>query len=68
MLMLANQKIKPSQRCQKSGNIRNKWAKVSNRHYVCSNGDFEIQRDKGSVITNFNYFSTFYHKRYHNNQ
>ena len=50
MLMLASQKIKPSQRCPKSGKIRNKWAKVSNRHYVCSNGDFEIQRDKGSVL------------------
>ncbi len=68
MLMLASQKIKPSQRCHKSGKIRNKWAKVSNRHYVCSKGDFEIQGDKGSVIINFNYFSTFYHKRYPNNQ
>ncbi len=56
--MLAIQKIKPSQRCHKSGKIRKKWAKVSNRHYVCSKGNFEIQRDKGSVIINFNYFST----------
>jgi len=68
MLMLANQKIKPSQRCHKCGKIRKKWAKLSNRHYVCSNCDFEIQRDKGSGIINFSYFSTFYHKRYHNNQ
>lgn len=59
MLMLATQKIKPSQRCHKCGKIRKKWAKVSNRHYVCSNFNFEIQRDKGSVIINFNCFSTF---------
>jgi putative transposase len=59
MLMLASQKIKPSQRCQKCGKIRKKWAKVSNRHYVCSNCNFEIQREQGSVIINFNYFSTF---------
>jgi putative transposase len=68
MLMLATQKIKPSQRCPKCGKYVNKWAKVSHRHYVCSNCKFEIQRDKSSVIINFNYFSTFYQKRYHNNQ
>ena len=48
--------------------IRKEWAKFSHRHYVCSNDDFEIQRDKGSVLINFYYFSTFYYKRYHNNQ
>jgi putative transposase len=68
MLMLASQKIKLSQRCPNCGRIRKNWAKVSNRHYVCSNCKFEIQRDQGSVIINFNYFSTFYHKPYHNNQ
>ena len=68
MLMLATQKIKPSQRCPQCGKIRKKWAKVSNRHYVCSNCKFEIQGDKGYVIINFNFFSTFYQKRYHNNQ
>lgn len=57
--MLASQKIKPSQRCHKCGKIRKKGAKVSNRPYVCSNCDFEIKRDKGYVIINFNYFSTF---------
>jgi hypothetical protein len=43
----------------KCGKISNKWAKVSNRHYVSSNFNFEIQRDKGSVIINFNSFSIF---------
>ena len=38
--------------------IRKKLAKFSHRHYVCSNCKFEIQRDKGYVIINFNYFST----------
>ena len=51
----------------KCGKVRNKWAKVSNRHDVCSNCKSEIQRDKSSVIINFNYFSTFNQKRYHNN-
>ncbi len=68
MLMLATQKIKPSQRCPKCGKIRKEWAKVSNKHYVCSHCKFEIQRDRGSVVINFNYFSHFYHKRSPNNQ
>ncbi len=59
MLMLATQKIKPSQRCPKCGKLRKEWAKVSHIHYVCSNCKFEIQCDKSSVIINFNYFSTF---------
>ena len=54
MLILPTKKIKPSQRCPKCGKIHKDWAELSNRHHVCSKCQFEIQRDKGSVMVMYN--------------
>lgn len=54
LLQLNTQKIKPSQRCPKCGTVHKDWADLSNRYHVCDSCNFEIERDKGSVLVMYN--------------
>ena len=47
-------KVKPSQRCPNCGKVHKEWAELSNRHHICDDCGFEIERDKGSVLVMFN--------------
>lgn len=50
LLQLNTRKVKPSQRCPKCGTVHKDWADLSNRYHVCHSCNFEIERDKGSVL------------------
>ena len=54
MLTLPTKKIKPSQRCPNCGKVHKEWAELSNRYHVCDNCQFEIPRDRGSVMVMYN--------------
>lgn len=54
LLQLNTRKIKPSQRCPNCGTIHKDWADLSNRYHICNNCNFEIERDKGSVLVMYN--------------
>lgn len=54
LLQLNTRKVKPSQRCPSCGKVDKNWADLSNRYHICSSCDFEIERDKGSVLVMYN--------------
>jgi putative transposase len=54
LLQLNTRKIKPSQRCPNCGTVHKDWADLSNRYHICNNCNFEIERDKGSVLVMYN--------------
>ena len=54
LLQLNTRKVKPSQRCPKCGTVHKDWADLSNRYHICSSCNFEIERDKGSVLVMYN--------------
>lgn len=54
MLTLPTKQIKPSQRCPNCGKVHAHWAELSNRYHVCDVCEFEIPRDKGSVMVMYN--------------
>ncbi|MGL4880257.1 MAG: RNA-guided endonuclease InsQ/TnpB family protein [Waterburya sp.] len=54
LLQLNTRKIKPSQRCPNCGVIHKDWADLSNRYHICNSCDFEIERDRGSVLVMYN--------------
>lgn len=53
-LTIDTRKVKPSQRCPNCGTVHKEWAELGNRHHVCDDCEFEIERDKGSVLVMFN--------------
>ena len=54
VLQLPTREIKPSQRCPKCGTVHKEWAELSNRYHVCPDCQFEIPRDRGSVMVMYN--------------
>ena len=54
LLQLNTRKVKPSQRCPNCGTVHKNWANLSNRYHICHNCNFEIGRDKGSVLVMYN--------------
>ena len=54
LLQLNTRKIKPSQRCPKCGKVCKDWAVLSNRYHICNSCNFEIERDRGSVLVMYN--------------
>ena len=54
LLQLNTRKVKPSQRCPKCGTVHKDWADLSNRYHICDNCNFEIERDRGSVLVMYN--------------
>jgi putative transposase len=54
MIILDTKKVKPSQRCPKCGKVHKQWAELSNRYHQCDHCQFEIPRDKGSVMVMYN--------------
>ncbi len=54
LLQLNTRKIKPSQRCPQCGAVHKNWANLSNRYHICDNCNFEIERDRGSVLVMYN--------------
>lgn len=54
LLQLNTRKVKPSQRCPKCGTVHKDWADLSNRHHICDNCGFEVERDRGSVLVMYN--------------
>ncbi len=54
LLQLNTRKIKPSQRCPNCGTVHKDWANLSNRYHICNSCNFEIERDKGSVLVMYN--------------
>ena len=54
LLQLNTRKIKPSQRCPQCGAVHKDWANLSNRYHICDNCNFEIERDRGSVLVMYN--------------
>ena len=54
LITLNTRKVKPSQRCPNCGAVHKDWANLSNRHHICNNCDFQIERDKGSVLVMYN--------------
>ncbi len=54
MLILPTRQIKPSQRCPNCGKVHKHWAELSNRYHICDSCNFEISRDKGSVMVMYN--------------
>ena len=54
LLQLNTRKVKPSQRCPNCGTVHQDWADLSNRYHICNNCNFEIERDKGSVLVMYN--------------
>ena len=54
LLQLNTRKIKPSQRCPNCGTVHQDWADLSNRYHICNSCNFEIGRDKGSVLVMYN--------------
>lgn len=54
LLQLNTRKIKPSQRCPNCGIVHKDWANLSNRYHICNSCNFEIERDRGSVLVMYN--------------
>ena len=54
LLQLNTRKVKPSQRCPKCGTVHKDWADLSNRYHICNSCNFEIERDRGSVLVMYN--------------
>lgn len=54
LLQLNTRKVKPSQRCPECGTVHKDWADLSNRYHICNSCNFEIERDKGSVLVMYN--------------
>ena len=54
LLQLNTRKVKPSQRCPQCGAIDKNWADLSNRYHICNSCNFEIERDRGSVLVMYN--------------
>ncbi len=54
LLQLNTRKVKPSQRCPKCGTVHKDWADLSNRYHICHSCNFEIERDRGSVLVMYN--------------
>lgn len=54
LLQLNTRKVKPSQRCPKCGTVHKDWADLSNRYHICDHCNFEIERDRGSVLVMYN--------------
>ena len=54
LLQLNTKRVKPSQRCPECGTIHKDWANLSNRYHICNACDFEIERDRGSVLVMYN--------------
>ena len=54
LLQLNTRKVKPSQRCPQCGAVHKNWADLSNRHHICNSCNFEIERDRGSVLVMYN--------------
>lgn len=54
LLQLNTPKVKPSQRCPKCGTVHKDWANLSNRYHICDSCNFEIERDRGSVLVIYN--------------
>ncbi len=54
LLSLNTRRIKPSQRCPQCGVVHKEWADLSNRYHICTNCEFEIERDRGSVLVMYN--------------
>ncbi len=50
VIFLPTKKVKPSQRCPQCGTVHPNWADLSNRYHVCNNCNFEMGRDKSSVM------------------
>ena len=43
-----------SQRCPHCGTVHKNWADLSNRYHICNQCNFEIERDRGSVLVMYN--------------
>ena len=54
LLQLNTRKVKPSQRCPQCGTVHKNWADLSNRYHICDSCNFEIERDRGSVLVMYN--------------
>jgi putative transposase len=54
LLQLNTRKVKPSQRCPQCGTVHKDWADLSNRYHICNSCNFEIERDRGSVLVMYN--------------
>ena len=54
LLQLNTKRVKPSQRCPKCGTVHKDWADLSNRYHICNSCNFEIERDRGSVLVMYN--------------
>jgi putative transposase len=54
LLQLNTRTVKPSQRCPNCGTVHKDWAQLSNRYHICNSCNFEIERDKGSVLVMYN--------------
>ena len=54
LLQLNTRKVKPSQRCPNCGTVHKDWANLSNRYHICDSCNFEIERDKGSILVMYN--------------
>ena len=54
LFQLNTKRVKPSQRCPKCGTVHKDWADLSNRYHICDNCNFEIERDRGSVMVMYN--------------
>lgn len=54
LLQLNTRKVKPSQRCPNCGKVHKDWADLSNRYHICNRCNFEIERDRGSVLVMYN--------------
>ncbi len=47
---LPTREVKPSQRCPNCGVVHKEWAELSQRHHHCLDCNFEVPRDRGSVL------------------
>ncbi|MGL5805189.1 MAG: RNA-guided endonuclease InsQ/TnpB family protein, partial [Xenococcaceae cyanobacterium] len=54
LLELNTRTVKPSQRCPQCGTVHKDWANLSNRYHICNSCNFEIERDRGSVLVMYN--------------
>ena len=54
LLKLNTRQVKPSQRCPNCGMVHKDWADLSNRYHICNSCNFEIERDRGSVLVMYN--------------
>ncbi|RMF21399.1 MAG: transposase [Cyanobacteria bacterium J083] len=54
LLQLNTRKVKPSQRCPHCGTGHKNWADLSKRYHICNQCNFEIERDRGSVLVMYN--------------